>query len=107
MIIFLPLFDHLALAEYGFIAFKSFTQSTHINNDSDSDYNNDSNYYYYYYNDNNNNNNNHNNNNSCSNYINSQFNRAHSYTYYSSYLYRSMLHTDRLASFRYTLNGKQ
>jgi hypothetical protein len=52
MIIFLPLFDHLALAEYGFIAFKSFTQSTHINNDSDSDYNNDSNYYYYY-NDNN------------------------------------------------------
>jgi len=106
MIIFLPLFDHLALAEYGFIAFKSFTQSTHINNDSDSDYNNDSNYYYYYYNDNNNNHN-HNNNNSCSNYINSQFNRAHSYTYYSSYLYRSMLHTDRLASFRYTLNGKQ
>jgi len=36
MIIFLPLFDHLALAEYGFIAFKSFTQSTCINNDSDS-----------------------------------------------------------------------
>jgi len=36
MIIFLPLFDHLALAEYGFIAFKSFTQSTYINNDSDS-----------------------------------------------------------------------
>jgi hypothetical protein len=35
MIIFLPLFDHLALAEYGFIAFKSFTQSTCINNDSD------------------------------------------------------------------------